>query len=131
MASDLNTVALSGRLARDPELRQTNGGTDVCKLRLAFTTRRKSGDTWEDKSNFLDVIVWGAQGKSAAEHLSKGRQVGVTGRIEWREYEKDGTKRQAVEVVAENLRFLGPKPESNGTGEASGGNAEGSEAAPF
>jgi single-strand DNA-binding protein len=102
-------MALTCRLTRDPEVRHTPSGTAVCSMRVAWTTSRKSADSgeWEDKSNFIDVTVWGRQAETCGEHLSKGRRIGIDGRLEWREWEaQDGSKRQAYEIVAEGIVFL-------------------------
>jgi single-strand DNA-binding protein len=99
-----------GNLTRDPELRHTPTGTAVCSLRLAVNTRRKDGATgeWTEKPNYFDITVWGNQGENCAQYLAKGRPVGIDGRLEWREWEaQDGTKRQAVEVIADTVQFLG------------------------
>jgi single-strand DNA-binding protein len=107
--ANINRVVLVGNLTRDPELRHTPGGTSVCSLRLAVNTRRKDeSGQWTDKPNYFDVTVWGGQAESCAQFLSKGRPVGIDGRLEWREWDaQDGSKRQAVEVIAENVQFLG------------------------
>ena len=122
-ATNLNRVVLTGNLTRDPELRSTQSGTSVCSLRIASNTRRKNSASgqWEDKPNFFDVTVWGTQGENAARFLSKGRPVAIDGRLEWREWDSDNGKRQAVEIIADNVQFLGaPDPASgNGTPRAS------------
>jgi single-strand DNA-binding protein len=113
----INSVVLVGNLTRDPELRHTPSGMAVCSLRLAVNTRRKDQATgeWGEKPNFFDITVWGQQGENCAQYLAKGRQVGVQGRLEWREWEaQDGTKRQAVEVVADSVQFLGSRAEGEG-----------------
>src|SRR3989440_12856196 len=118
--ANINRVVLVGNLTRDPELRHTPSGTAVCKLRIAVNTRQKDQATgeWGDKPNYFDVTVWGNQGESCAQFLSKGRPVGVDGRLDWREWEaQDGTKRQAVEIIADTVQFLG----SRGDGESGGG----------
>jgi single-strand DNA-binding protein len=128
-ASNINRVVMTGNLTADPELRSLPSGTSVCKLRIANNTRRKNGSTgeWEDKPNYFDVTVWGAQGENAARYLSKGRPVAIDGRLEWREWEaQDGTKRQAVDIIAETVQFLGSRegpPAGGGQGAsfASGG----------
>jgi single-strand DNA-binding protein len=115
--ANINRVVLVGNLTKDPELRSTSSGTSVCKLRLAVNTRRKDETgQWVDKPNYFDVTVWGNQAESCAQYLSKGRPVGVDGRLEWREWEAtDGSgKRQAVEVVAESVQFLGSRGDSGG-----------------
>ena len=82
----------------------------VCSLRIASNTRRKDQATgeWEDKPNYFDVTVWGAQGENCARFLAKGRPVALDGRLEWREWEaQDGNKRQSVEIIADSVQFLG------------------------
>ena len=80
-ASNLNVVVLTGNLTRDPELRSLPSGTSVCDMRVAVNTRRKNNATgeWEDKPNYFDVKVWGAQGENCARFLSKGRPVARAG----------------------------------------------------
>jgi single-strand DNA-binding protein len=120
-ASNINVVVVTGNLTRDPELRSTPGGTSVCSLRIAVNTRRKGQDgNWEDKPNYFDVTVWGAQGENCANYLSKGRPVAVEGRLEWREWEaKEGGKRQSVEIIANSVQFLGSRDGSAGGASAS------------
>ena len=121
----INSVVLVGNLTKDPELRHTPAGMPVCSLRLAVNTRRKDAATgqWGEKPNYFDVTVWGQQGENCAQYLAKGRRVGVQGRLEWREWEaQDGSKRQAVEVVADSVQFL----DSRGDGEGGGGGGGGS-----
>ena len=116
-ASNINVVAITGNLTKDPELRSTPSGTSVCKLRVAVNSRRKDGSSgeWVDKPNYFDVTVWGAQGENCANYLSKGRPVAVQGRLDWREWEaQDGSKRQAVEVVADTVQFLGSRDGGGG-----------------
>jgi single-strand DNA-binding protein len=123
-ASNVNVVVVTGNLTRDPELRHTGGGTSVCELRVAVNSSRKNGQTgeWEDKPNYFDVTVWGAQGENCANYLSKGRPVAVEGRLDWREWEaKDGSKRQAVSIVAKSVQFLGSRDGSGGGGNGGGG----------
>ena len=111
MAENINRVTITGNLTADPELRHTGGGTAVCQLRVAVNGRRKDGDQWVDKPNYFNVTVWGAQGENANNYLSKGRPVAIDGRLDWREWEaKDGSgKRQSVEIVADNVQFLGSR----------------------
>jgi single-strand DNA-binding protein len=132
MAASINRVVLVGNLTRDPELRHTPSGTAVCSLRLAVNTRRKDeSGQWTDKPNYFDITVWGQQGENCAQYLSKGRPVAIDGRLEWREWEaQDGSKRQAVEVVAESVQFLGGRQDGEssyvpaGATAASGGGGD-------
>src|ERR1044071_117252 len=115
--ANINRVVLVGNLTRDPELRHTPSGTAVCSLRLAVNSRRKDASTgeWDEKPNYFDVTVWGNQGESCAQYLAKGRPVAVDGRLDWREYEaKDGSKRQAVEIIADSVQFLGGRGDGEG-----------------
>jgi single-strand DNA-binding protein len=121
-ATNINVVVITGNLTKDPELRQLGSGTSVCKLRVAVNSRRKdqSGE-WVDKPNYFDVTVWGAQGENCAAYLSKGRPVAIEGRLEWREWDaQDGGKRQAVEIIANSVQFLGSRgdapPQGGGNG---------------
>jgi single-strand DNA-binding protein len=107
-ATNINRVIITGNLTRDPELRSTSGGTSVCSLRVAVNSRRKEGDQWVDKPNYFDVTVWGAQGENCAQYLAKGRPVAIDGRLNWREWEdKDGNKRQTIDIIADSVQFLG------------------------
>ncbi len=124
-ASNINVVVITGNLTQDPELRHLGSGTAVCELRVAVNSRRKDGATgeWVDKPNYFNVTVWGAQGENCANYLAKGRPVAIEGRLDWREWEaKDGGgKRQAVQIVANSVQFLGSR-DGGGSG---GGNGNG------
>lgn len=103
MGADVNAVVLVGRLTRDPEER---GGGSVLAFRLAFTATRKAGNEWEDVPQYIDIVTFRAV-DALAKLLTKGDQVGVTGRLAWREWEdRDGNKRQSHEVVAERVQLL-------------------------
>jgi single-strand DNA-binding protein len=120
MAANINRVVLVGNLTKDPELRQTGGGTPVCSLRIAVNTRRRDeSGQWGDKPNYFSVSVFGNQAESCSQYLSKGRPVAIDGRLEWREWQaQDGAKRESVEIVADSVQFLG----SRDGGEGAGGN---------
>jgi single-strand DNA-binding protein len=118
-ATNINRVILTGNLTRDPELRSLPSGMSVCSLRVACNTRRKNNSTgeWEDKPNFFDVTVWGAQGENCARFLSKGRPVALDGRLEWREWQdQQGNNRQSVEIIADAVQFLGGRDDAGGGG---------------
>ena len=120
--ANINRVVLVGNLTKDPELRHTPGGTPVCALRIAVNSRRRDeSGNWVDKPNYFDVSVFGNQAESAAQYLAKGRPVGVDGRLDWREWDAtDGSgKRQAVQIIADTVQFLGGRGDGEGGG---GGN---------
>src|SRR5664280_1039415 len=118
-ATNINRVVLTGNLTADPDLRSLPSGTSVCELRIACNARRKdqSSGEWVDKPNYFNVKVWGAQGENAAKYLSKGRPVAIDGRLDWREWETQaGAKRQAVDIIADSVQFLGSREDSPGGG---------------
>jgi single-strand DNA-binding protein len=125
----LNTVVLVGRLTKTPELRYTTGGKAVATLRLAVD-RGGSGDK---ETDFIDVVVWEKQAETVANYLDKGRLIGVQGRLQIRQYEKDGQKREKAEVVGNTVRFLDRAPDGESGNRTTGGPAsfDGEEDVPF
>ena len=129
MAGDINRVILVGRLTRDPELRHLPSGTPVLEMGVAVNGRQQDdGGNWVDKPNFFDVKVYGNQAEMLSQHLTKGRRIGIDGRLDWRSWEaQDGSKRSKVDVVAQSVQFLdsrmegGEAPAYVQTGAASGG----------
>ncbi|HET9103860.1 MAG TPA: single-stranded DNA-binding protein [Solirubrobacteraceae bacterium] len=124
--TNINRVIITGNLTRDPELRTLSGsGTSVCSMRIACNGRRRNNETnqWEDQPNYFDVTVWGAQGENCSRFLTKGRPVAIDGRLRWREWTTDnGDKRQAVDIIAESVQFLGGRDDAgagNGNGYSS------------
>jgi single-strand DNA-binding protein len=118
-ATNINRVVMTGNLTRDPETRTLPSGMTVCSLRIACNTRRKNNSSgeWEDKPNYFDVTVFGAQGENCARFLAKGRPVALDGRLEWREWQtQDGQKRQAIDIIADSVQFLGGRDEAGGGG---------------
>jgi single-strand DNA-binding protein len=120
MAASINRVVLVGNLTRDPELKSTPSGTPVCSLRIAVNSRRKDETgQWTDKPNYFSVSVFGNQAESCSQYLSKGRPVAIDGRLDWREWQaQDGAKREAVEIVAESVQFLGSRGDAAAGGDS-------------
>ena len=119
---NINRVVLTGNLTKDPDLRgNPASGVSICKLRLAVNTRKRNSASgeWEDKANFFDITVFGRQAESCGQYLKKGRPVAIDGRLDWREYEVEGQKRQSVDIIAENVQFLGSR-EDTGNGNGNG-----------
>lgn len=104
----MNKVILIGRLSKDVDLRFTQTGTAVAGVTVAVNKRfKKEGQAQAD---FIPVVIWGKIGEAVANHLSKGSQIGICGRMETRSYDaQDGTKRYITEVIAEEVEFLGGK----------------------
>ena len=108
MARSFNQVVLMGNLTRDPELRTTPNGTSVCSFSLALNRSYKdaSGE-WTEATDFVDIVAWAALGERVAQYLTKGRPALVSGRLQSRSWEQDGQKRNKLEVVAQDVTFLG------------------------
>lgn len=108
MARSFNQVTLMGNLTRDPELRQIPSGQSVCSFSLALNRSYKGGDgEWQEATDYIDVVAWGPLGERVAQYVTKGRPVLVSGRLQSRSWEQDGQKRSKVEVVAQDVTFLG------------------------
>jgi len=105
----LNRVILIGRLTKDPEMRYTPSGAAVVTFSLAVDRSFKAA-SGERETDFINIVVWRQLAENCSKYLSKGKLAAVEGRLQIRNYEtKDGQKRQAAEVVADDVRFLSPK----------------------
>ena len=123
MARSFNQVILMGNLTRDPELRSIPSGQQVCSFSLALNRSYKGSDgNWQEATDYIDVVAWGPLGERVAQYLSKGRPCLVNGRLQSRSWEQEGQKRSKVEVVAQDVTFLGGPGGGEG-GNNSGGNS--------
>jgi len=101
----MNKVIIVGRLTRDPEVRYTQTGKAVASFSVAVDT----GYGENKRADFIPVVVWDKLAEVCGNNLTKGRRVLVEGRLQIRDYEKDGQKRRAADVVAQNIEFLDTK----------------------
>lgn len=106
----LNVVAIMGRLARDPELRQTTTGKSVASFRIACDRGRRDANG-QSQADWIDVVAWDRQAEFVCKYFQKGSLIVVDGRLQTRTYQdkNTGANRTAVEVVANNINFAGPK----------------------
>lgn len=109
----LNRIVLIGRLVADPELRYTQNGTAVSNFRIAVD-RPFTNQQGENEADFIDIVTWRKLAETCANNLGRGRLVGVDGRLQIRQYEHDGMRRYASEVVADHVRFLDWPGDSGG-----------------
>ncbi len=124
MARSFNQVILMGNLTRDPELRQTPNGQNVCSFSLALNRSYKGADgNWQEATDFIDVVAWGPLGERVAQYLTKGRPCLVNGRLQSRSWEQEGQKRSKVEVNAQDVTFLGGAGGDGGSGSNGGSTA--------
>lgn len=111
----MNKVILIGRLARDPEMRTTGGGTAVTRFTLAVS-RNFTNQNGEREADFISCVAWRRQAENIAKYCTKGSQVAVEGRIQTGSYDgQDGTKRYTTDIVADNVTFLGSRTNSDNT----------------
>lgn len=116
----MNKVFLIGNLVRDPEVRATQSGISVCNFTVAVNRRFKK-ENGEQETDFLNVIAWRQLAELCSKYLAKGRKVAVTGSIQTRTYEaKDGSKRTAWDIVADEVEFLSPQNQQSSTQSAPG-----------
>ena len=121
----LNKIILMGRLARDPELRRTGSGIAVTSFRLACDRDFKS-QSGEKETDWIDVVAWRNTAEFVSKYATKGRMVAVSGRLQIRSWtDKDGNKRRAAEIVADNVYFGDSRRDSDNGGNAYGGNSYG------
>ena len=107
-----NKIILVGHLSRDPEVRYTATGTAMATFGLATNHRYKAVETWHEEVCFLDVVVFGRQAEPVGDHLHKGSQALIEGRLRQRTWETpDGQQRRKHEVVADRVHFLGTRPQ--------------------
>ena len=113
----LNKIVLMGRLTRDPELRHTQAGTPVASFAIACDRDFKDKQTGEKATDFIDIVAWRSTAEFVSRFFTKGRMAVVEGRLQVRDYtDKDGNKRRAAEVVADNVYFGDSKKDVEGGG---------------
>lgn len=101
----MNTVTLIGRLTKDPEVRYTTGQNQTAVARFSIAVNDGYGDN--ERTSYINIVVFGRQAENCERFLSKGRQVGISGRIQTGKYEKDGRTVYTTDVVATRIEFLG------------------------
>ncbi len=118
----LNRVVLIGRLTRDPELRVTTSGKNVCDFSIAVQKRTRSQDGSPD-ADFFKIIAWERTAEYASNYLTKGRLIAVDGRLQSRKYTtQEGASRESIEIIADNLQSL-DRPRENADAEPVGTSA--------
>lgn len=111
----LNVAVIMGRLVADPELRHTASDIAVCSFRVAVD-RSFARQGEERQADFIDVVAWRSTAEFVCRYFTKGQMIAVNGSIQTRSYEdRQGNKRTAVEIVADNVSFCGSKRESAGS----------------
>lgn len=105
--SGVNKVIILGRLGADPELRSTQGGTQVCTLNVATSESWTKDGKKEERTEWHRVVLWGKQAELAERYLKKGRQVYLEGRLQTRSWDDaQGQKRYTTEIVGNVMQFV-------------------------
>jgi single-strand DNA-binding protein len=118
---NFNRVVLAGNLTRDPELRFTNDGIPVCSFGLAVNRVRSRSE----EVDFFDISAWRELGETIANYKKKGDPILLEGRLQYRTWEaQDGSKRSKVDVVADNVQFLGGRSDSDDGASSGGGGGQ-------
>ena len=111
----MNKVFLIGNLTRDPEMRSTQSGVPVCNFSIAVNRRFRNPQTGQQETDFFNIVAWRQLAELCSRYLVKGRKVAVFGSIQIRTYEaQDGTRRTAVDIVADEVEFLSAPQGQNG-----------------
>lgn len=108
----MNKIFLIGNLTRDPELRATQSGVPVCTFTVAVNRRKQGAEAGQQEADFFRITTWRQMAENCNRYLAKGRKVGVTGTLTMQAYTaNDGTQRNSLEVMADEVEFLTPRSE--------------------
>ena len=110
----MNSVVLIGNLTRDPELRYSTGANQTAICRFSIAVNDGFGDN--ERTSFINIVVFGKQAENCERYLAKGRKVAINGRIQTGSYERDGQKIYTTDVVANRVEFLGGGGQSGQSG---------------
>ena len=103
----INSVSITGNLTREPELRNTAGGTAVLSFGIAVNDRRKVADgKWEDVPNFFECVTFGNRATALGDILTKGMKVAIAGKLHYSSWEKDGQKHSRVDIIANEIELM-------------------------
>lgn len=127
----INHIVLVGRLVADPEIRYTQSGIAVGNFCMAVNRQFKN-QAGEKEADFINVVVWRKLAELCGQYISKGKLVGVEGRLQSRKYQdKDGNNRTSFDVVADNVQFLEPRPSGSSSPPSASGPGPGQESSPM
>lgn len=104
---DINTIAITGRLVSDAQVKYTQSGNVICKFSIANGYRTKKNGEWTDATNFIDATWFSKTAEKLAQHMTKGKQLAITGELRQDTWEQDGQRRSKLAIVVSNLQLLG------------------------
>lgn len=123
--SDLNSVALVGRLTRDAELSYLQSGTAVAAMSVAVNRSRRDGEQWISEVNYFDVSYFGKPAESLKQYLTKGKQIAVQGSLKQDRWEKDGQKFSKIRIIANSVELLGGRSDGSASSYGAGQQMQG------
>lgn len=107
----INSVVISGNIGHTPELKATQSGSYILSFSVCVNARIKRGEQWEDKPNWVDVVLFGARAESVSRYITKGSHVTVAGRLDEQQWQaKDGTNRRKLRIICDDIDFTASKP---------------------
>ena len=112
MANDLNVWTGTGRMTRDAETKHTQSGVSVTNFSIASNYSTGKGDERKEQASFFNCVAFGKTGEVIAQYAKKGDPIAVSGRLQQRSWESEGTKKSAVEIVVNEVKFLGGKKDA-------------------
>lgn len=122
----LNHIVIMGRMVRDPELRTTQSGTNVCSFTLACDRDFKAKDSGEKETDFIDCVAWRSTAEFVSKYFTKGRMMAVEGRLQLRDWvDKEKNKRRSAEIQVSSAYFADSKSKEQEPPEVSHGAADG------
>jgi len=114
--NDINSVVMTGRLTKEPEIRTSKSGMEVLKMSLASNASVKKGDKWEDEVGFYDWILFGKRAMSLSPMLKKGQLITVSGRAKWNKWvDGSGKNRTGINFITDNVIFASEKKKQEQT----------------
>lgn len=114
--NDVNSITLVGRIVRDvssADIHYLSNGSAVVSFSIAVNESVKNGNLWTEKSSFFDVTFYGRQAESIHKHLTKGKQIAITGTLQQQRWQKDGATKSKIVIIAKTIQLLGSARDGN------------------
>jgi single-strand DNA-binding protein len=131
MANDLNTLAIIGRLTREPELKYAQSGTAILNGSIAVNRRTKKNDQWVDKASFFDFSYMGKGAEAVSKFLAKGKRICLDGELTQDTWEKDGQPQSKIKIMVDNLILLDGKSSEQSTDNSQSNSGQFEDDVPF
>ena len=111
--SDVNSVALTGPLTKDADIKYLQSGTEVVNFNLAVNESVKNGNSWSERASFFDVTFYGRQVQGLQQYLVKGKQIAIIGTLQQQRWQKEGQTKSKIVIIAKTIKLLGSARDGN------------------